>query len=452
MPTYWYPIFPGSEWRSINIDEDPDIEYLLLYAYNTSLTSSGNFINSQQVPTDGAPIGAIIVDGQTSSEYVVDFPPLATPLQPMGSFIAYRIAPSYWPEPNTSYVGLYANPDQISVNPYVTGASGICGPIGNEDPLGEIAIVDTREDTALTTVWWRGAFLGYGVAQVTGPGGLRNARGMTAGGAVAIENIATTGPVWSVDALFPIHEPTNPLSTAVEGGFADPGRSQLCDVYRYYRTIDQSTQGSKVREDIRYTDDYMGIQFCRADVPQPFFPEAVALKFLLEAEERDDLFGDGVDPPEQIRIIGEVAELDRKVTEPGDYCGNLNGEPSDEPNGGLSDEQLPKRSQYRVSDIQTRAALEYTEGYRLDRSADQTDVKQLRAFVCAEITAVDPDDPFSKLLFFTLGHLPPRHVDDNGVTVHYTDQLRVLDVNNASRWGFTDCQELIAANTVGSLP
>ncbi len=46
----------------------------------------------------------------------------------------------------------------------------------------------------------------------------------------------------------------------------------------------------------------------------------------------------------------------------------------------------------------------------------------------------------------------PRHVDDDGVTVHYTDQLRVLDVNNASRWGFTDCQELIAANTVGSLP
>ncbi len=233
LPTYWYPIFPGSEWRSINIDEDPDIEYLLLYAYNTSLTSSGNFIDSQQVPTDGAPIGAIIVDGQTSSEYVVDFPPLATPLQPMGSFIAYRIAPSYWPEPDTSYVGLYADPDQISVNPYVTGASGICGPFGNEDPLGEIAIVDTREDTALTTVWWRGAFLGYGVAQVTGPGGLRNARGMTAA-AVAIENIATTGPVWSVDALFPIHEPTNPLSTAVEGGFADPGRSQLCDVYRYY--------------------------------------------------------------------------------------------------------------------------------------------------------------------------------------------------------------------------
>ncbi len=62
-------------------------------------------------------------------------------------------------------------------------------------------------------------------------------------------------------------------------------------------------------------------------------------------------FGDVVDPPEQIRIIGEVAELDRKVTEPGDYCGNLNGEPSDEPNGGLSDQRLPKRSQYRVSEF-----------------------------------------------------------------------------------------------------
>ena len=440
LPTNWYPIFPGNEWRAISVDDDTENEYLLLYAYNTLQTTTGNFVNSQQVPTGGSPIGAIIVDGQTSSEYVVDFPPLATPLQPIGSFIAYRIAPSYWPEPNTAYVGLYTNPNQIAVFPYQTGQSGICGSIGDEDPLGEFAIVDTLGPRALTTVWWRGAFLGYGVAQVTAPGGLRNARGMTATGEVAIENIATAGPVWSVDALFPIHEPTNPLSTAVEGGFADPGRSLLCDVYRYYRTIDLSTSGSKVREDIRYTDDYMGIQFCRDDVPDPFFPEAVALKFMLEPEAREDLFGDGVDPPEQIRIIGEVAELDRRVTEPGDYCAEL------------SEEQLPKRSQYRVSDIQTRAALEYTESYRLDRSADQTEVKQLRAFVCAEITAVDPNDPFRELLFFTLGHVPPRNLEENGVTVHYTDQLRVLDINDASGWGFTDCKELIAANTVGGPP
>ena len=195
-----------------------------------------------------------------------------------------------------------------------------------------------------------------------------------------------------------------------------------------------------MREDIRYTDDYMGIQFCRDDVPDPFFPEAVTLKFLLEPEARDDLFGDGVGEPEQAQIIGEVAIMDRTITEPGDYCSEL------------SEEQLPKRSQYRVSDIQTRAALEYTESYRLDRSADQTDVKHLRAFVCAEITAVDPDDPFKKLLFFTLGHVPPRHVDENGVTVHYTDQLRVLDIDDASGWGFTDCKDLIAANTVGGLP
>ena len=201
LPTDWYPISPGNEWVVISVDDDTEDEYLLLYAYNTLLTTTGNFVNSQQVPTGGSPIGAIIVDGQTSSEYVVDFPPLATPLQPMGSFIAYRIAPSYWPEPNTAYVGLYNNSNPISVNPYVTGATGICGPIGDEAALGEFAIVGTGGTTALTTVWWRSAYLGYGVAQVSAPGGLRNARAMTATGEVAIENIATEGPVWSVDAL-----------------------------------------------------------------------------------------------------------------------------------------------------------------------------------------------------------------------------------------------------------
>jgi hypothetical protein len=439
LPVSWYPIFPGNEWRAVSIDDDGEDEYLLLYAYNTvPQTSSSRFNNQTQLPQN-APLGAIILDGQTSSESVVDYPPLATPLQPMGAFIPYRVAPSYWPEPNSAYVGLYSNPDQIKVAQYATDPAGLCAP-GVEEARQELVIFDTRGDSVLTNVWWRSAYLGYGVAQILAPGGLRNAQTIAADGNVTPLDLSGDlnegGLVWSVDALHPIYQPLNPLSTEVEGGFADLGRSQLCDVYRYYRQTDLDTSGSKVRGDIRYVDDYMGIEFCRSSVPAPFFPEAVVLKFLLEPDARQDLIHDRVTEEEQQVIDAYLNDMDRKVSEPGTYCGDSEVD------------AMPMRRQHRVSDIQTRAALEFTDDYRLNRSDLQTEVRQLRAFVCAEITAIipDPNAPYRELLFFTLGHIPPEDETRNGVTTHYTDRLRVLRIDQATEWGYDDCRTLIAAN------
>ena len=439
LPQNWTPIDEDQPWEIINIDGDAKDEYLLLYAYGIkNLNDPDDDITQKATVAAGAPVGATIYDDQNSSEFVVDEPALPTPLQPAATFIPYRIGPSYFPSPNAAYVGQYSSPDSIGVTQYATDQAGLCPATGEDASVNEVAIVDPGK--TFTTAWWRTPYLGYGVAQVNAPGGFRRPIVLTGSGVEEVALNAITGPIWSIDALYPIYAPENPLDTSVRGGYADPLRSMLCRMLRYYRTPVATTEGGSFRGDVAYVDHDLGIQFCRGNTEiDPFFPEGVVLEFLLNRDARMALLSDRIPPDDVTFLLDSVAFFDQTRRVYADYCDSV------------FDGDQPARALYRVDDLETRAMLAYSDSYRLTRSADQIDPNRLFSFVCAEIAPVDSvDDPAvgpTRLLFFSLEHEPPTQVDIDEQTVYYTDRLFIVGVEDATTWGAPNCKVLIAQNT-----
>ena len=198
-----------SVWQEINIDDDLAPEYLLFFTY------------------DNGQVGAMIFDQQTGSTGVVSATPVPAPNQPVGTYIPYRVEPSYWTKSSvTDTVGYVAPPgttsaaitiDQVqrvppdannpaagqSTTNYVEG--------GSLPPNNELIIFGGPN--VISVLWWRNAYNGYGITQMYAPGGL--VRPLRQG-----EN-SDTRPLESVTGLTP------------EIGVL--GRSDICSQLRYVR-------------------------------------------------------------------------------------------------------------------------------------------------------------------------------------------------------------------------
>jgi hypothetical protein len=443
----------SAPWRQVNIDDNEEPEYLLLYTYGTKdmYPANDGFDLSEAEPVSGAPVGAVIYKALESAEYVVGSPFVATPLQPTAAYIPYRIAPSYWPSPNTGYVAQYRNPDAIIHTEYATDSSGLC-PVADVKS-NELAIYDSEK--TLTVVWWRNPYEGFGATQLTAPGGFRAVKTNGPNDAVELKSIAA--PIWSIDALYPLTEPQNLEDLRVAGGFADPQRSLLCRVFRYYRESATSIQSDDHRIDVTYVDDDLGIQFCRNGEPDPFFPEAVALRFLRNKDDRMNLLDSKLDQPTKDRIVQNARFLDLEREREVQIC-------QDGPQADTI--ALPR---FRVNALETRAVVPYRERDRRTPPVDPENVPRLLSFVCAEIAPVDPGAPLptpedpdladlaeidaiidrTRLLFFSLEHEAPSARDINGTTVHFTDRFYIVDLEDATGWGYDDCKSLLAADAYG---
>jgi hypothetical protein len=262
LPQGWTPVTVGTNnlfsrnatiWTPINIDDDAGSEYLLYFTY------------------DNGQVGAIIYDQQTGPSGVVNTTPVPAPIQPTGSFVSYQVEPSNWTRgdaPDT--VGFIAPPFTdpqtlrlVQVQRFDAGDANAAGTANSTPPEGA---PPTNEaiifggDKVITVLWWRNAFNGYGITQMSATGGMQ-----------AVPPV--TGEI------------VRPLQTA-QGQTPETGllaRSVICRAKQYVRTDANEPSGVIApiyQSAVRYVESDLGLRFCFDPPPYPYYPEGVVLAFL----------------------------------------------------------------------------------------------------------------------------------------------------------------------------
>jgi hypothetical protein len=248
LPTDWIPVNAEQPWTQINIDGDQDPEWLLLYTYDNASLDSAN-----------GPIGAVIYDPQQGTAFATGLDEKSTPYQAAGGYTAYRILPNYWQWADSGFVGPNELKAALSVLP-VTRREQTEIPEEVDGSPDEAIIYAGNPRKAMTVIWWRSSFDGYGVANVYAAGGFSN----QAYGSGNAEN----SPVVSLRGMNPFHD-----------------RSRLCQEILYTRTLAPDRDGETIpyRPAIRYLPSSLGIKFCarNARSAHPFYPEGVVLTYLL---------------------------------------------------------------------------------------------------------------------------------------------------------------------------
>lgn len=231
LPQEWTPL---KDVQEVNIDGDSLNEYLLLFVY------------------DNGPIGAVIYDPQ-----VDDLPGSpdnsGNPNQPSTAMEPYAILPSYRPGAGQGFIAEPGQQENIGiflVNSRPTAATG---------QTSEANMLILRGGaTHLTFAWWLNKADGYGVHQIYAPGGFEG-----------IDWDAwsqSPGPITSLTGVYPLHN-----------------RSLFCRRQRF-DLVNQADAADPVAPvHIAYVATDLGVQFCGAIPPHPFYPEAVVLAYLLAA-------------------------------------------------------------------------------------------------------------------------------------------------------------------------
>lgn len=340
LPEGWSPI---TQWYELNVDDDSDTEYLLLFTYD--MGQVGAVIYDQQVSTDlAAPLEAEPSGGAR----------VGAPLQAFGYYRPYLLLPSNWDFTYGGAVshGFVAHPRDVNAivvsqvvrrGNVLAEAFGL-GPAADEEfthPAAEAVIQGGA--THLTFVWWKNRREGYGVTQLYAPGGFRGinwpiwrenptpineisglfplvdyrARSLlcleteyTRRGVDPNTPFAEPGPGDAIDATrVPTAAPALPVPTdiapAADGNMAtDPVETQpgaidtvtstepLTDGLPLVRLEDEST-GDGLRPMIAFAARNLGIRFCTERIPvYPFYPEGVTLAYLRGVQEN----GGGASP------------------------------------------------------------------------------------------------------------------------------------------------------------
>lgn len=260
LPEGWEAI--GS-WQEVNIDGDEAPEYLLLFTYEAG--QAGAMIYDAQI---AAPVVGVV---DVSATPTVALMPV--PLQPFGYYKPYRLFPSTWsftfgnpPQVGHGFVAAPADAQNIVVTqidygnrPPPTATPDVMGatpaPVtsamtNTAAPTGELLLAGGNR--LLTFVWWKNPLEGYGVTQVTAPGGWQ-------------------GIDWEAWQK-------NPSVIESFSGLAPlddyRARSLLCRVTAYAR--------AGAPPAIEYSPRDMGILFCPATIPaSPYYPEGVVAAYLL---------------------------------------------------------------------------------------------------------------------------------------------------------------------------
>jgi hypothetical protein len=418
-----------SPWQSINIDDDDDVEFLLLYTYDNS--AEGKF--------DG-PVGGAIFDGQSTSAFAIGRPPLPLPLQPTGGYIPYRLLPSYVSGQQGAFIGPPSRNAETSTPIRIFQVQRKSAPQQEAESNGqEVSPVDnsanadenadankndelvlTDSKTVLTFAWWRNEFDGYGVTQVRGPAGFRNINGEDSLSKWIENPIA----IADLDALYPLYGALDKTARPPDVDYADPARANLCRTFHYKRgpagERPSGVGGQVYRSDIQFNASNLGIEFCGPTPVHPFYPEGVVVKYLRATDRKD----------QQALLWAGLSEQDQSSILKKTYF-----DPAKE----------------RIEHIETRTNIDYPEDYRTVRSPFLVDARHLMTQVCAKVEPLNDGGGGSRLLYFSLLHSRPNIDVTKPMTAtttsdeeHASDRLWIAYMDDASDWGAANCAELIA--------
>lgn len=262
LPTTWTAL---RDVERVNIDSDPQTEYLLFFTYNNT-TSPG-------------PVGAVIYDSQAN--YTPDLAGNSSD-QPSSALVPYALLPSYRPGSGQGFVAEPVQRDAVSFFPInfrtrTTATNSETGEIAQAD-----ALVMRGGNNYLTFVWWQNPDIGYGITQLYAPGGFESAP-QQAFNWSAWEDAPQ--PIKEIIAVQPLHD-RNLLCRRIRHQLVAPSAAELA-------------QADKQINAITYLAQDLGLQFCNGVPAAPFYPEGVVLAYLLTGHsDLLDLAGPNAQPPE----------------------------------------------------------------------------------------------------------------------------------------------------------
>ena len=285
LPESWTAV--GS-WHPVNIDDDDENEYLLLFAYDQGQV--GGAIYDSQISPDL--LGVVDVSTTPVPTPTIELVPV--PLQPLAYYRPYRLLPSSWsysyggnvghgflaapgdsgdiqiltmprPDGNGTATAVVsqssvAQSDENDVNEGQDSAQTTAQQGEQGMPQPELEMMIRGGNTNLTFVWWRDRLRGYGVTQLTAQEGFR--------GVNWDQWSSAPYQIQEIDGLDPL---TDYLA-----------RSQLCRITHYTRDKfslppDPSMAGLPA---ISFSEENRGITFCSGVPAYPFYPEGVVMAYL----------------------------------------------------------------------------------------------------------------------------------------------------------------------------
>lgn len=392
LPADWIPLTFGREgllsdasaWQEINIDDDLPPEYLLFFTY------------------DNGQVGALIYDQQTGPSGIVSATPVPAPNQPVGTYIPYRVEPSYWTKSTvTDTVGFMAPPgtgsdaitlDQVqrlppdpnnpaagqSTTQYVAG--------GSLPPNNELIVFGGT--TTISVLWWRNAFNGYGITQMYAPGGL----------------------------VFPLRQESSderPLAsvTGLTPEIGMLGRSNVCRQKRYMRanTAEPPDVVPPVFQTaVQYDAQDRGLVFCQYPPPFPFYPEGVVLGYLRPENPADPNQNENSIAAYRDRLVWvNVAPEQRQA-----FLATID----------LDGPETPGIPTIVVQELRTPATIPMRPNYRTPAGGPLTTA------ACVQVTQVDGSGV--RRLLFELVHTPPTDSTSGATPVVVPDRLYIANITD----------------------
>lgn len=299
IPREWSPI---GQLQPINLDADPQVEYLLFYHYDPGRRPDGSAVPG--------PIGATIYDPVPPE--ILQNTELG-PGAPAGGLQPYALLPNYWwgmgqgflAPPTQADAPVYyqvtrTDPEEIQSR-YLDGLREGLGsdnvPTAEQlPPYDELVVLGGQGTvgrwTHISVFWWHNYHVGYLGTQITAPGGLH---------ILAWDGEPQSSPIRRVQAFYPQND-----------------RSALCKVSEFVRTMDLNRQPVTEREKtelppwrpaVHYVESPRMLRFCYGIPPTPFYPEGVVLAFLLAPDAHTDRVAPGEAASRQERAQSYLAEI-----------------------------------------------------------------------------------------------------------------------------------------------
>lgn len=379
LPAAWTAL---RDVEPVNIDGDAAPEYLLFFTYDTTATAAPSrslFSLSSTAPR--GPIGAVIYDGQVVTGTTPTVP--VSPDRPTTAFVPYALLPSYRDGAGLGYV---AEPTQQAAIAAYAVSYRTTGQAGSATSTAADTLILLGGETYVTFAWWQNRATGYGVTQLSAPGGFEDALYEPFDWA---DWQRTPQPIRDIIAVHPLHD-----------------RNLICRRFRY--VLDEAALGGGrpgAGAPLRFQKSDLGLHFCAGTPVHPFYPEGVVLAYLLAGNE----------------TLLDSTVLTNTVT--------------------LQSDQLPWVHQLiqdegvlRVDDLASYTTL------RANR-AEQPTTAPDTIKVCALLTLQPPDAPgaaVQQALLFTLRHEPAGFQPPTPDRL-FIQTVEMLAAPNGS--GVVDCQE-----------
>jgi hypothetical protein len=422
LPAGWTPITFGrsgifsrsTTWQPINIDDDLPTEFLLFFTY------------------DNGQVGAAIYDQQTGSTGVVSATPMPAPNQPTGTFIPYRVEPSFWS--GSGSVGFIAPPGTDSgtirfsqvqrppsaaapqptvapaTEPAGEGAPTAVPTIPAENPTGNNELNIFGGPTVLSVVWWRNTFNGYGITQITAEGGLKP----------TYQDNNTEGAILSVIALEPIRR-------------APLHRSYLCRELKYERTPAAEPPGivePVFQRSFQFTPEDRGIAFCSSPPDFPFYPEGVVMAYLRPENPSNPDQTEATIAAYRNQFIASTVDEAARAS----FLALIDFD-------GPDNQTIPS---VVVEDLETPPFIPLTPDYRTPTGGPLT------TSVCAQIGSTDGLP--SRRLLFQMIYAPPTQVTADGQMTVTGDRFYIGNVADVTAVGI-NCLAVITPSVMeGATP